>query len=95
MKTVKFARTWPDRIDDTTVEEWPAGWSGEISDERAARAEKAGVLDGEPKSIKPAAKRAKPAARKTSASKAAPVVPAAPAETAPPAEPVAAPETGA
>lgn len=95
MKTVKFARTWPDRIDDTTVEEWPAGWSGEISDERAARAEKAGVLDGEPKTIKPASKRAKPAARKASAPRAASAVPAAPAETASPADPVAAPETGA
>lgn len=51
MKTVKFARTWPDRIDDTTVEEWPAGWSGEISDERAARAEKAGVLAGQPADV--------------------------------------------
>ena len=53
MKQVKFAKRWRDRRNDTTVEEYPAGWSGEISDERATRAVAAKVLDGDPIDAQP------------------------------------------
>lgn len=51
MKTITLARTWRDRIDAVTVEEYPAGWSGAVSNDRAARAERAGVVAPERKTI--------------------------------------------
>lgn len=49
MKTITLARVWRDRIDAVTVEEYPAGWSGEVTDDRAGRAKRAGVLAPAPK----------------------------------------------
>lgn len=51
MKTITLARAWRDRIDAVTVEEYPAGWSGAVSNDRAIRAHRAGVLAPEPKTI--------------------------------------------
>lgn len=44
MKTITLARAWRDRIDPVTVEEYPAAWSGAVSNDRADRAKRAGVL---------------------------------------------------
>lgn len=46
MKTIKLAKRWQNRVNDTTVHEYPAGWSGQVSNEVAERAAAAGVLDG-------------------------------------------------
>lgn len=51
MKTITLARAWRNRIDDTTVEEYPAGWAGTVSNDRADRAARAGVLVVETKTI--------------------------------------------
>lgn len=80
MKHVKFARTWRNRVNDRTVHEYPAGWSGAVADETAERAVKAEVLDGSPVSRDEAS--AKPRSRsaakpKTSAKAKAITTPAA------------------
>lgn len=49
MKTITLARAWRDRINDVTVEEYPAGWSGTVSNDRADRAKRADVLVAEKK----------------------------------------------
>lgn len=46
MKTIKLKKAWRNRVNATTVHEYPAHWSGVVSDEAAERAEKAGALDG-------------------------------------------------
>lgn len=51
MKTITLARAWRDRIDAVTVEEYPAGWSGAVSNDRADRAARAAVLVVETKTI--------------------------------------------
>jgi len=51
MKTIKLKSRWIDRIDDVTTEEYPAGWSGDVSNDRADRAVKASVLDEEPADV--------------------------------------------
>lgn len=48
MKTVHFSARWLNRISDTVVEEYPAGSTAVVSDDRAAKAAAAGVLKGEP-----------------------------------------------
>lgn len=90
MKTIKLAKDWRNRVNDTTVHEYPAGWSGQVSNEVAERATAANVLDGnaievrEPRPAR-AASTKKPAAKKTPAKTPAPTPAPAPAET--PAEP--------
>jgi hypothetical protein len=49
MKTITLKSRWIDRVDPVTTEEYPAGWSGEVTDDRAARAKRAGVLAPAPK----------------------------------------------
>jgi hypothetical protein len=44
MKIITFARRWRRRINAVTVEEYPAGSTATVSNERAAAAVKAGVL---------------------------------------------------
>ena len=51
MKTITLARAWRDRLNDVTVEEYPAGWTGTVSNDRADRAVRAGVLVVETKTI--------------------------------------------
>lgn len=86
MKHVKFARTWRNRVNDTTVHEYAAGWSGTVADETAERAVKAEVLDGAPvsRSETPAKPRSRSAAKPKASAKAkaptAPVADLAPAE---------------
>lgn len=48
MKQIKLAKTWRNRVNDTTVHEYPAGSEVAVADETAERAVKAGVLDGDP-----------------------------------------------
>lgn len=48
MKTVHFDKRWRWPISDTSYEEYVAGSSPTISDDRAAAAEKAGVLKSSP-----------------------------------------------
>ena len=48
MKSVRFARRWRRRLNDSTVEEYPAGASAVVSNARADAAQRAGVLDGQP-----------------------------------------------
>jgi hypothetical protein len=48
MKTIKLAKRWLNRVNDTTVHEYPANSTATVSDETAERAVKAGVLDGDP-----------------------------------------------
>lgn len=48
MKMVQFAKRWRNQVNDTTVHEYPAGWSGEVSNEAADRAVAAKVLKGAP-----------------------------------------------
>lgn len=48
MKSVRFARRWRRRVNDATVEEYPAGVSAVVSNSRAEAAQRAGVLDGQP-----------------------------------------------
>ena len=50
MKTITLKARWIDQVDPVTREEYPAGWSGEVTNDRAARAKAAGVLAPEPKS---------------------------------------------
>ena len=54
MKTITLASRWTDRVDPVTTEEYPAGWSGEVSNDRADRASRAGVLVAEAKTPKAA-----------------------------------------
>ncbi|MFN3836819.1 MAG: hypothetical protein ACK4MI_03810 [Brevundimonas sp.] len=49
MKTITLARAWRDPINDVTVEEYPAGWTGAVSNDRADRAKRADVLVAEKK----------------------------------------------
>lgn len=44
MKTITLKSRWIDQTGPVTREEYPAGWSGEVSNDRAERAERAGVL---------------------------------------------------
>lgn len=44
MKTITLKSRWVDQIDSVTKEEYPAGWSGDVTSDRAARAKAAGVL---------------------------------------------------
>lgn len=44
MKTITLKKRWIDHVSATTQEEYPAGWSGEVSNDRAERAHRAGVL---------------------------------------------------
>lgn len=44
MKTITLKAGWTDQIDAVTKEQYPAGWTGEVSNDRAERAERAGVL---------------------------------------------------
>lgn len=84
MKTIKLAKPWRHRVDDVTVHEYPAGWSGEVTNEMAERAAADGVVVGKPaevgevKAVKPASK-PKPARTR-------PAPPPAPADTATPPE---------
>ena len=49
MKTIKIGpKGWRNQVNDTTVHEYPAGWSGDVSNDTARRAVSAKVLDGEP-----------------------------------------------
>ncbi len=48
MKQITLAKTFRDRVDETTVHEYPAGWTGAVSDAVAERAKSAEVLKGEP-----------------------------------------------
>ncbi len=52
MKTITLKARWVDQVDPVTTEEYPAGWSGEVTDDRAARAKVAGVLAPMPKPTK-------------------------------------------
>lgn len=90
MKHVKFARTWRNRVNDTTVHEYAAGWSGVVADETAERAVNAEVLDGAPvsRSETPAKARTRAAAKpKAATSKVATKQQPAPAADLAPAEP--------
>lgn len=49
MKTITLASRWTDQIGPTTKEEYPAGWTGVVTNDRAERAERAGVLVPAPK----------------------------------------------
>lgn len=49
MKTITLATRWIDQIAPTVKEEYPAGWSGAVSNDRAERAARAGVLVPEAK----------------------------------------------
>ncbi|QBX37225.1 hypothetical protein E4M02_02575 [Brevundimonas sp. S30B] len=49
MKPVEFAKAWRWPTSATSYEEYPAGFSGEISNDRAVAADRAGVLKAEPK----------------------------------------------
>lgn len=51
MKTITLASRWTDQIAPTVKEEYPAGWSGTVSNDRADRAARAGVLVVETKTI--------------------------------------------
>lgn len=73
MKKVSFARRWNNSVNDISTHEYPAGWSGEVSNETAERAEAAGVLSGNPVDAK---RRQPPGGRKKCPSKAAPRPPA-------------------
>lgn len=80
MKTIKLAKTWPNHVNESTVHEYPAGWSGEVSDDVAQRALNAGVLEGKPIDKSAPARTRKPASKPKPAAKAkAPAAPAAPA----------------
>lgn len=49
MKTIKIGpKGWRNQVNETTVHEYPAGWSGDVSNDVARRAVAATVLDGEP-----------------------------------------------
>lgn len=48
MKTVHFALRWLNRTSDTVVEEYPAGSTVDVSDDRAEKAKAEGVLKGDP-----------------------------------------------
>lgn len=70
MKTIKLAKDWRHQVNATTVHEYPAGWSGEVSNEAAEHAAAAGVLDAAPAPAKAAPKQSRssrPAAKKTAA----------------------------
>lgn len=59
MKDVKFAKRWRWPLSDAAYEQYQPGDALTISDDRAAAAEKAGVLDGapaEPQAEKPVTK---------------------------------------
>lgn len=51
MKTITLKSRWIDQVDPVTREEYPAGWTGRVSDDRAERAARAGVLVPEPKKV--------------------------------------------
>lgn len=48
MKSVKFGKRFRFPLSPTSYVEYPAGFAGEISEERARAAKKARVLRGEP-----------------------------------------------
>lgn len=48
MKTVKFSKRFRHPLSPNSYVEYPAGFSGEISDERARAAKKARALRGDP-----------------------------------------------
>ena len=49
MKTIKIGpKGWRNQVNETTVHEYPAAWSGDVANETAERAVAAKVLDGEP-----------------------------------------------
>lgn len=54
MKTITLAHRWIVVVDPVTTEEYPAGWSGEVSHDRADLAARAGVLVAEAKTPKAA-----------------------------------------
>lgn len=56
MKTVTFAKKWIHHVSDTVREEYPAGSTVDVSEDRAETAKGAGVLKGEPVDAKPAEK---------------------------------------
>lgn len=56
MKTVTFAKRWVHHVSDTVREEYPAGSTVDVSEDRAKAAQDAGVLKGEPVDAKPAEK---------------------------------------
>lgn len=56
MKFITLPSGWIDHTGPTTKEEYPAGWSGEVSNDRAERAVRAGVLAIEPETPAPATK---------------------------------------
>ncbi|MGV3580001.1 hypothetical protein [Brevundimonas sp.] len=89
MKQVKFAKKWRNAVNDTTVHEYPAGWSGPVSNEVAERAQSADVLDGAPREVSPARRiaSAKPSSKSAAKPKAA--KPADPAPVTPAADPAA------
>ena len=54
MKKVTLAKDFTDRVDASMVRNLRAGWSGEVSDDKAAEMEAAGVLAVEASAEPPA-----------------------------------------
>jgi len=53
MKTITLATRWTDQVAPTVREEYPAGWTGRVSEDRAERAAHAGVLVPAPTKAEP------------------------------------------